>query len=111
MLVLLLGLLPCGAVAWLFLFLGVFGCCCSSVLYVIWVDVLFFLVDGCVASVVFIRCIPDLGVGVSSSIVLFSVVPFLIMLLSIVLFCCCFYLIKIASLIFSFSSFWFFFSF
>lgn len=88
-LVLVLGLLPCGAVAWLFLFLGVFGAvvllfcmsyglmCCS-------------FVDGCVASVVFIRCIPDLGVGVSSFIVLFF---------------CCFYLIKIAALIFSFSSF------
>ena len=48
------------------------------------------LVDGCVASVVFIRCIPDLGVGVSSSIVLFSVVLFLIMLLGVVLFFCIF---------------------
>lgn len=66
--------------------------------------------DGCVASVVFIRCIPDLGVDVSSSIVLFSVVPFLIMLLSIVLFFCCFYLLRMSSLI-SLMFFFFFFSF
>ena len=69
------------------------------------------LVDGCVASVVFIRCIPDLGVGVSSSIVLFSVVLFLIMLLGVVLFFCCFYLLRMSSLIslmfFFFFSFWF----
>lgn len=69
-------------------------------------------VDGCVASVVFIRCIPDLGVGVSSSIVLFSVVLFLIMLLGVVLFFCCFYLLRMSSLIslmlfFFFFSFWF----
>lgn len=82
----------------LFLFLGVFGdvvllfcmsyglMCCS-------------FVDGCVASVVFIRCIPDLGVGVSSSVVLFSVVLFLIMLLGVVLFFCCFYLLRMSSLI------------
>ena len=56
-------------------------------------------VDGCVASVVFIRCIPDLGVGVSSSVVLFSVVLFLIMLLGVVLFFCCFYLLRMSSLI------------
>lgn len=55
--------------------------------------------DGCVASVVFIRCIPDLGVGVSSSIVLSSVVLFLIMLLGVVLFFCCFYLLRMSSLI------------
>lgn len=67
-----------------FLFCMPYGLMCCS------------FVDGCVASVASIRCIPDLGVGVSSFIVLFF---------------CCFYLIKIAALIFSFSSFWFFFSF
>lgn len=84
MLVLVLDLLPCGAVAWLFLFLGVFGAvvllfcmpyglmCCS-------------FVDGCVASVVFIRCIPDLGVGVSSFIVLFFLLVFLFFLIFLVI--------------------------
>ena len=67
-----------------FLFCMPYGLMCCS------------FVDGCVASVASIRCILDLGVGVSSFIVLFF---------------CCFYLIKIAALIFSFSSFWFFFSF
>lgn len=97
-LILMFGLSCDGVACCFFLFLGVFGdvvllfcmsyglMCCS-------------FVDGCVASVVFIRCIPDLGVGVSSSIVLFSVVLFLIMLLGVVLFFCCFYLLRMSSLI------------
>lgn len=104
--------LSCDGVACCFsCFLGRLGtvvllsCMSYGLIYIV------LLVDGCVASVVFIRCIPDLGVGVSSSIVLFSVVLFLIMLLGVVLFFCCFYLLRMSSLIslmfFFFFSFWF----